>query len=451
MKNILRALMLAIVMTAFTAAAVTTSYAQDEQAQAEKTALYQKYIDNYKGTLAQKKIAVEAAKQYIEKYGANEIDKQQVDYFKKALPALEKGIGEKENIDKINAVADRFNSSFGANNFDDTYASGRELLAKNPENLDVIIVLGSIGFDESRKATANTKYNADTINYAKQAIQKIESGAKSDTFGAFSNYSYGSFLKYPGTDKKDTYPGRDNALGNLNYKIAYLMYFNQNQKKEAIPYFYKASKYDSSVKNLPDIYQIIGDSYFEEAKRLNTESEKLAVGAGNKDTDESKAKDALAKGYADRAIDAYARAYKIASTTQGVKKEYKDGLYKLLQELFKFRFNGKIEGLDSYVATVMNKPFADPSTAVTPIAIEAAPTTTTSTSTSPSSSLSTTSNTSVSASAQPIATGSSTAKTGTTTTTTAKTATTATTPKTAAAAKTKTPAKKAAPKKKGTR
>lgn len=455
MKNIFRALMMAIVMTALTAATATTSYAQDPEA--EKAALYETYTKNYNSKDIEKvKIAIAAAKEYIEKYSAadyvakygdtpegleaKKANQATIDYFKdKALPPLEKRVAAVAKGAEVEGVVKRFNDSFPAGRYDETYASGKQLLAENPENVDIIIVLGSIGYDESLKATPNTKYNADSINYSKQAIQKIEANAKTTDYGAFT-YAYGDYLKFPGTTKTDKYPGRDNALGNLNYKIGYLMYFNQNQKKEAIPYFYKASKYDSSVKNLPIIYQVIGDSYFEEAKRLNAESERKAKEAGNKDTDESKADDAMAKGYADRAIDAYARAYKMASTNQGVKKEYKDGLYKLLQELFKFRFNGKIEGLDSYVATVMNKPFVDPTTAVTPVVVEATPAATT---TSTSSSLSATSNTTVSAT--PTSTGGSTAKAGT-----AAAASTAAT-KTAPAAKAKAPAKKPVVKKKGTR
>ncbi len=438
MKTIFRALTLAILMTVFTAAAVTSSFAQDQTA--EKQALYQKYIANYDKGIEQKKIAIEAAKQYVEKFGANAEDKEQVDYFKTNIPVLETAVRNAQSAADFQKLVQRFDTSYPAGNYDETYASGRELLAQKPDLIDVMIVLGSVGYDESLKNPANTKYNADTINYAKQSIQKIESGANSKNYGAFGIYTYGDYPRSE-ANKNEKFPGKDNALGNLNYKIGYLMYFNQNMKKEAIPYFYKATKYDSSVKNLPIIYQVIGDTYFEQAKAFNKESEDLAKAAGNKDTDESKAKDALAKGYADRAIDAYARAYKLASTNPAVKKEYKDGLYKLLQELFKFRFNGKIEGLDAYVSTVMNKPFVDPSVAVTPVVIEAAPATATG---GAASSLSSTSSTTVSAT--PEASKGAVTKTGTAATATpVKTTTVKTT------TVTKTPAKKPPVKKKGTR
>lgn len=424
MKTILRALVLGILMTAFTAATVTTTFAQD--ATAEKQALYKKYTDNYAGTIEQKKIAIDAAKQYIDKYGANAEDKEQVVYFQNALPTLQKTIADAAAAAAKTNLYKRFDASVQAKNWDETYASGKEVLAQNPDLLDVIIVLGSIGYDESLKTPANTKYNADTINYAKSAIQKLEANKPSQNYGAYQ-YTYGGIKEFPN--------GRENALGWMNYNIGYLMYFNQNMKKEALPYLYKATQYNSATKNFPVIYQTIGASYFDEAKSLGQQIIDKLKAAGDKETDETKALYALQKGYADRAIDAYARAYKVAGSNPATKPEYKAGLYKILQDLFKFRYDGKTDTLDTYLATVMNKPMPDPTVAVTPV-VEATPATTT------TGSLSTNSNTTVAAT--PESSNNTAAKTSVTVTDT-------TTSKTAAAAKTKAPVKKIAPKKKGTR
>lgn len=414
--------MLAIVMTAFTAATVTKSYAQD--ADADKASLYEKYTKNYKGTLEQRQTALEAARQFVEKYGADETAKQQVDYLKSAIPALEKGIAGEIAKTKTGALFARFDKSVEGKNYDDTYASGREILAANPDLIDVAIVLGSIGFDESAKPTPNTKYNADTINYAKQAIAKIESGAaKTTKFGA---YQY-------------EYKNKENALGWLNYTIGYLMYFSQNQKKEAIPYLYKASKYNSDVKSFPIVYQSIGSTYFDEAKRLSIESDTIAKANNGEDNAESKAAYALALGNADRAIDAYARAYTIANADATAKPEYKTGLRGVLENLFKFRYNGKIDTMNSYLTTVSSKPFVDPSTTVTPVVVETPAASTGAP--KGNSSLSATSNETVAASA---GTSKSAAGKGTSTTTKPAAAAASTT-------KPKAPVKKPATKKKGTR
>ncbi len=44
-------------------------------------------MNNYDGTIEQKKIAVEAAKEFVKKFGD---DKDVIDYFKAAIPDLEK-------------------------------------------------------------------------------------------------------------------------------------------------------------------------------------------------------------------------------------------------------------------------------------------------------------------------------------------------------------------------
>ncbi len=428
MKIILRALMLGVLMTAFTAA---PTFAQDPQA--EKTALYEKYTKNYAGTMEQKKIAVAAAREYIEKYGANAEDKQQVDYFKTALPPLQKLIDDDVKQKEGAALYARFNKPAETGNWDEAYASGKEILAKYPNDLDVMIFLGSVGYDESLKNPANNKYNADTINYAKMAIQNLESGrATTQNYGVY---------RYTFSGDKTFTNAKENTLGWMNYNVGYLMYFSQNMKKEAVPYLYKATQYNSTPKTFPVVYQAIGATYFDEAKRLSQESENMSKAAGGTDTEASKAAYAMAKGYADRAIDAYARAYKVAGANPATKKEYKDGLYKVLQDLYKFRYDGKTDGLDAFVATVMNKPFVNPTTAVTPV-VE-----TTTTTTTAKSSMSGATNSTVDAA--PTA-----GMNNTTSKPTVKTTTTGTngaTTKTTTTTKTKTTVKKPAPKKKGTR
>lgn len=423
MKIIFRALTLGILLSAFTAA---PTFAQDPQA--EKTALYEKYTKNYAGTLEQRKIAIAAAQEYIEKYAD---DKQQVDYFKTALPPLQKYVDDETRRQKGAALYERFNKPAETGNWDDAYASGKAILAEYPNDLDVMIFLGSVGYDESVKNPANNKYNADTINYAKMVIQNLESGKTTENYGVY-RYTYSGDKTYTNA--------KDNTLGWMNYNIGYIMYFNQNMKKEAIPYLYKATQYNSMPKSFPIVYQVIGATYFDEAKRLSQESETLSKAAGDKDTDESKAAYALAKGYADRAVDAYARAYKVAGANPSTKKEYKDGLYKVMQDLYKFRYNGKTDGLDAFVSGVMSKPFVNPTTTVTPV-VEAATTATTGAKTS----MSSTTNTTVDAAptgGMNNTKSKTTVKTKTTTNGTNGATTTTTT---------KTTVKKPAPKKKGTR
>jgi len=464
MKTIFRFLALGILMAVFSAVTVTSSFAQDQAA--EKAALYKTYMDNYdKPELEKIETAIKAAKEYVEKFGANAADKEQVDYFKTAIPDLEKSVvqikeaqGKAEKAKTTQALFTRFDTALkgtgGKANPSETYASGKEIVAGDPNFLDVIIVLGSVGFDQAVLPTPVDTYNEDTIQYAKMAIQKLEANTPSKT----GNYGV---LQY--AYKNKDYPdGKSNALGWMNYNIGYITYYRQGKdnpakKKEALPFLYKATQYTSFNQKNPFLYQTIGAWYLDEAIKIDKDRKAKITAAGDKDTDETLAMLAMQKGYADRAIDAYARAYKFSKDDKNSKKEYTDNLYARLKELYVFRYEGKTEGIDQFVATVQSKPLPDPSAAITPVKDETTtPPATTSTTTSPATTSTTTPAESAPAKPTPAA---SKPATTTPTPTPTKPASTTTPPKaetsedvSATTAKTnKTKAKKTTPKKKGTR
>lgn len=462
MKTIFRFLALGILMTVFSAVTVTSSFAQDQAA--EKAALYKTYMDNYdKPEIEKIEIAIKAAKEYVEKFGANAADKEQVDYFKTAVPELEKSVaqikkakGDAEIAKVKQALFTRFDKGVkGTNGKADpveTYAAGKEIVAGDPDFVDVILVLGSVGFDQAVLPTPVDTYNEDTIQYAKMAIQKLEANKPSKTgdFGVLQ-YSY----------KNKDYPdGKANALGWMNYNIGYITYYRQGKdnpakKKEALPYLYKATQYTSFNQKNPFLYQTIGAWYLDEAIKIDKDRKAKITAAGDKDTDETLAMLAMQKGYADRAIDAYARAYKFAKDDKNSKKEYTDNLYARLKELYVFRYDGKTVGIDEFVASVQSKPLPDPTAAITPVKDETTtPPATTSTTTPPAeATIAPKPATNTSPATTPSPTKPATVTKPTSTTTPAKPPTStdesATPPATAKTDKTK--AKKTTPKKKGTR
>jgi hypothetical protein len=260
-------------------------------------------------------------------------------------------------------------------------------------------------------------------------IQKIEAGKPSAT-GDYGVYSY----NYKSTDPKIT--SKDNTLGWMNYTIGYIMYYRQNQKKDALPYLYKATQINAATKTNPEPYRIIGSWYVDEIKRLDDDRIAKVKAAGDKDTDETKNLLAMEKGYADRAIDAYSRAYKLASSDPK-DKAYKDSLLTVAKQIYDFRYNKDMSGFDAYLAGVTNKPFTDPTTAVVPV-VEETPTTAT---TTPSTATTMTNTTA----APSTATRPTVVPTTASTTSTTKTTTATTTTKTTTA---KAPAKKVVAKKK---
>lgn len=446
MKSVFRFLGLGALAVTFASVGATNSFAQDACADIEaQQAKYAEFTKNYAGkTSAERKIALNAAKDYVEKYGACADAKQQIDYFKGYIPDAEKALAELVKFEeadfynkKMAPLYERFNNALKAKNWDEVYAGGKAVLAEEKDptiGLDIAIVLGQIGFDEMTEKK-NNKYNADTVLYAQQAIQKIEGGTPSKNYGVAvpgSNYTF--------ADKKYT-DTKANALGWLNYIIGYIKFNGDKNEKDALPYLYKATTYNSGARDLPTSYQGIGSYFFKELAKLEEKRVALLKTNNNVDNDETKAIYALQKGYAERAFDAYSKAYNFVPADPK-SKPYKDSLYEQLKNIYLFRYNGKQEGLDTAIASGKAKQLVNPSTEVTPIvetpATEsAAPTTDTSSVTKPA------------ATATPAKTATTPAANAKPTSTTAKPA--ATEVKATSTAAAKTPAKKPAPKKKGTR
>lgn len=378
MNKLFKTLTLGFLMAFFAIISAEATYAQCDDANGKRT-LYNKFIENYDKGEAQQKVALEAGKEYITKYGSCEADAEQVAYLKDTgIPYVETSLKKYED-DRIaagkkkekDALYTRFNTGVKDKNVGESFSAGKQILSSEPDFLDVYIVLATMGYDEAVKK--NNTYNNDAIEYAKKAIQLIESGKTSKEYGA---------LTYVYKTKEFSTPeqAKNNALGWLNYSIGSIMFFNQDKKKEALPYLYKATQFESGIKKAPAPYRLIGDYFTSEVARIDKERTTKIAANNNEDNDETLALLALEKAYADRAMDAYARAYKIASTPPEETKEYKDSLYTLLKNLYNFRFNNT-DGLDAYVASVMSKPMPNPTTEITPVVEAKTTTTTTSTTT----------------------------------------------------------------------
>lgn len=315
--------------------------------------------------------AISTGKTFLEKYGSCESTKELTEYLKVQLPKMEDALRKQEEGVAREALLKRFDTALTAKNWDEVYASGREILQKWPDEFRAVeLVLGSIGLDETAKTPSMTKWNDQTLQYARQAIADLEANK------AFKpDYGVGIFK----------YKNKEDALGWMNYTIGYIYFFDKKDKKQGLSYLYKASQAASDTKNVPIIYQSIGSYYFDEVRRLAaevTELEKKQDPAATEEAqkalvDQIKAKVALVNGNAEAAIDAYARALAAAKLdTTRYKKEYTDSLTKTMQDLYNVRF-GKMEGFDTFVANIVKKPMPNPTAPVTPISDDAATTTST--------------------------------------------------------------------------
>ena len=363
MKTIFRNLAFGVVMAGSAAISASATFAQDAADVCKdvepKQVLYKQFTDNIpkNATIDQTKTAIKAGDEYLQKYGACAEDKAIVDYLNQYLPGMKTSVKKQDQEIGEKAVIDRFNTSAKAKNTAEIIASGKELVAKKPELLDVNITMAAAAFEQTLATPPVNTYNDEAITQAKTVIQQLESGKTCKGCGAFT-YSFAN-EKYPDT--------KNNTLGAMNYMIGYIMYYRQNNKQGALPYMYKSTQYNSFSKTDPTVYQAIGAWYLDEAIKIDKERQAKLTANGNKDNDETLAMVASQKGYADRAIDAYSRAYKYAKDDKLQKKEYVDGLYNRLKEIYAFRFDGKTEGIDAFVATVQGKPMPDPTTPITPV------------------------------------------------------------------------------------
>lgn len=382
MKKGLRVLMLGLVALL----ATTAIFAQDRT----RETVYDEFLKTYQlNTVEGKQKAIDAAKEYIAKFPE---DKEQVEYFKSAIPALEKAINDlKSQMAKDaeqkrwNDLLVKFDTAFKSKNWDNVFATGKDALNFQPQTLDkkavddtkfdLTVVLAVAGYDLAE--AKNNKYNGETIEYAKKVIQAVESGQTSTNYGNYGTHQF----------KTSEYPdGKNNTLGWMNYIVGYVTYYGQNDKQAAMPYFYKATQVKSATQNFPIIYELIGAQYYDEVAKLDKQRTDIQAANEGKDNEESLRLYALEKGYAERGADAYARAHRLIKDDAKQPKAYKDLVYNRLQQLYKFRNNDKIEGLDNYVASVATKPFPNPTTAVEPIKDEETTATDSTTSTTPSNS-----------------------------------------------------------------
>lgn len=364
MKTIFRYTNIALLTVAIFAAGAVATFAQDACADADGQT---KLGDQFRAEFADKsedgrKKAISTGKSFLEKYGACESAKDLSEYLKGQIPKMDAALA-KMIADRIRGerIA-RFDGALKTKNWDDVYASGKELLANYEDLRTVEIVLASVGGEEAFKA--NFKYGDDAIRYAKMSITDLDAGKPFQVAGA---------EKLGLASAKDgynfAYPNRPDAVGWMNLYIGYITQVGKKDKAGAAPFLYKATQSASEAAKNPVSFELIGAYYFEE---LNKVVEKIQLAAKDqKDTDapdvaqkkvdDIKALVAMSNGISERAMDAFSRAY-----TLGKDAAYKAKMKKNVADAYKVRF-AKETGVDEWIATAVAKPFVNPTTPVAPI------------------------------------------------------------------------------------
>jgi hypothetical protein len=391
MKTIFRFLSTGVLTAAIVAVGATAGFGQDAAATPSPTcadidghnALYTKFTEVYaKKTLPEMESALSIGKEYLEKFGTcTEAFKDQIEFVKPHVARIEKEIPEARDRAKLAPFFAQFDKGLAAGNADDVLAAGKEILNVKKEDMNIAFAMALIAAEKSNAAN-KFKYADDAIKYSNLVSAKLKTGWKFDRTYKEGPKKGSSYIGIGDYNRAES----EAAQAELNYTIAYQTFYGKKDMKTAVPLYYALSQ-SPLAKDDPRIYGAIGDYYIAEGAPIGDEIAKLIQQIKDATDDkvkegldtQVKAKIAMFNGYTERALDAYSRAHNVAKSDTPAAKAYKDNLYKIMQGLYKRRFE-KDAGLDQYVSTTLSKPFPNPTTPVTPIS-DPEPTTTTTTGT----------------------------------------------------------------------
>ncbi|QYO67989.1 hypothetical protein [Leptolyngbya sp. 7M] len=376
MRKFTKVLGLGMLSAAFVLMGSGMAVAQCDDVEGQ-TEHYTKFTQNFQAKDPDKlQIALDSGKVFLEKYGNCEDLKQQVDYIKPWIERLTKRIPQLRKEIELDKLFGEFDAAIKATNASQVYSVGRKILEIDPGNANVIMVMGGIGLDEAIKGNfANVD---ESLRYAKVALDCAK-----NTSCEFTKKRTNGELEAGAFHLSFT---RKEAVDQMTYVLGYLHYQGKKDKKAALPYYYELIQTSDRFKSEPGIYASIASYYSDEAQRIGKEIEPLdaeltRLQKANENPERQKElydmirpKEALYKAYEERTLDALGRAHKFAKNTTPAEKQYRDNLYRTIQEIYKSRFE-KSDGLDNWLTTATSKPMPNPLSEVTPVEDEAETTT----------------------------------------------------------------------------
>jgi tetratricopeptide (TPR) repeat protein len=211
----------------------------------------------------------------------------------------------------------------------EAYQLAREVLAKEPDNLKLLVHLGANGY--LLGPLNNPAFKAEAVDYASRALEQLESGKTIDDWKPLA--------------------GRELAIAYLNFTVGTLTL--EKEPATALTHFIKAVQIETPLKKSPYTYAYIAGAY-ETGDYAKLSEEYRRNFAGKYETPESKL--ALANIYdlTDRMIDGYARAVALAGNEPRFAAQ-KAKWNESLGSWYKFR-NGSDSGMSQLIANILTKP-----------------------------------------------------------------------------------------------
>ena len=304
----------AIAVAAFALFTVSAANAQcDTDAE---TVLYNKFLENFKGSPDQQNAANQIGKDYLAKFGAcpSDNEKKIVDYIQKWLAKYEAALVD---YNCANA-ADKMPTQ--------AFDLCQPFVAKDPENLRPWLLMTLAGAKNGRTADAKLKENA--LKAAKRSLALIADGKTVDNW-IFSK------------EKED-------AVAAINYYAG--LFALESSPGDAAKYFLAVARSAGSYSKEPAVYDALARAIY------NSDYKAAATEYNSKCTATSAASEcdalyAKAGQVLDRVIDAYARAVALSKDPASV-----TAIRSNLADLYKLRHQNSDVGLDKLIAEVLTKP-----------------------------------------------------------------------------------------------
>src|SRR6185369_4601526 len=294
-----------------------------------KTALYQSIRNNLKADQAK---AYEDAKKYLACPASGEVTEAQ----QKIIDYLKNFVSKYEDATKKTSYRDLL---YNKQKYAEAYAAAKDVLATEPENLQVLVDLGSNAY--LLPPLKNPSLTAEGLGYAQKALQLIDSGKTLDDWKPRAS--------------------KDEAVAYLNYSIGTLTL--EKDPSAALTHLIKAAQFEPILKKSPYTYAYIAGAY-ETGPYAKLSDEYKSKFSGKDETPESKLMLANINQLVDRMIDAYARAVALAAADAKFATA-KTGWNESLTNWYKFRNGDKTDGLDQLVAGVLSKPLPPEPTPLT--------------------------------------------------------------------------------------
>jgi hypothetical protein len=294
-----------------------------------KTALYQSFLKNLK---ADQDKAYDEAKKYLACPASGEVTEGQ----QKIIDYLKTFVGKYEKETKKITFRDLL---YNKQKYAEAYAIGKEILAAEPDNLQVLVDLGTNAY--LLPPLKNAQLTAEGLGYAQQALAALDGGKT--------------------LEKWDPLGSKDVAVSYLNYSIGTLTL--EKDPAGALKNLIKSAQFETPLKKSPYTYAYIAGAY-ETGAYAKMSDEYKACCLGKDETPDSKLMLANINQIIDRMIDAYARAVALAGTDAKF-TQAKTGWNESLTQWYKYRNGDKTDGMDQLVAGIMTKPLPPEPTPLT--------------------------------------------------------------------------------------